>query len=183
MKRRLSALALASTVVVALGGCSLPGSGRGEPAAANAAGNLPTPDDPSASAVSTLGTADHSGDLVDPCTLLSRAEVTDLTGRDITEMDQDDAKPGDSTRYCQWQQDSGQLALFLSRTTQDEFNAGVEGAQTVPQVTGHDAYTLAGHLYVLDGGLQVDVYSRGSSDAQNVTDETNIVKTVLPRIE
>jgi hypothetical protein len=187
MKRRLSALAVASTAVAALSGCGLFGSGSGAPAAA--AGDLPTP---SASAVSGLGSARSTdepttestteSDLPDPCTLLSRSEVTDLTGREITEMDRDDAKPGDAARYCQWQQDGGQVALFLARTTEEEFHATIDGAQPVDGIDGHDAFTLAGHLYVLDSGRQVDVYSRGGSDQQNLSDETEVVKTVLPRI-
>lgn len=182
MKRRLSALAVVSAAAVALSGCGLLGAGTEEPVAANAAGNLPTPAEPSASAVSGLGTAGRGSGLPDPCTLLSRAEVTDLTGRPITEVDPDDAKPGDGARYCQWQQDGGQLALFLARTTPDEFTAGISEAQPVDGVDGHDAFSLAGHLYVLDGGIQVDVYSHGGSDEQNLADETKVVQAVLPRL-
>jgi Protein of unknown function (DUF3558) len=187
MNRRLSAVAVAVAVAsaldVILGGCGGLGTGSEKPATANAGGDRPTPPEPSASAVSGLGAAEHEKDLPDPCGLLSRSEVTDLTGRDVTETDRDDAEPGDAARYCQWQQDGGQLALFLARTTDDEFHAAIAGAQPLAGVAGHDAFTLAGHLYVLDGGRQVDVYSRGGSDQQNLSDETEVVKTVLPRIE
>ena len=44
------------------------------------------------------------------------------------------------------------------------------------------ATELAGHLYVLYGTVQLDVYSRGASDAQNLTDAEEVVKAVIPRI-
>jgi hypothetical protein len=179
MKRPLSALAAALFAVAALGGCGVFDADAGRPVAADAAGPKPTP-----SGVSGLGAAhDESGDLPDPCSLLSRQQVADLTGRMITEVDGDDAKPGDTARYCQWQQDGGQLALFLSRTTAAEFDAGVSQAQPVDGVEGYDAFSLSGHLYVRDDALQVDVYSRGGSDDQNVAQEITVMKAVLPKLE
>jgi uncharacterized protein DUF3558 len=187
MKRRLSALAAASFAVVALGGCGQLDAHTTRPVAADAAEPLPTP---SGSAVSGLGVAERdtsagrdSGDLPDPCTLLSNTEVVRLTGRHISEMDRDDAKPGDGARYCQWQQDGGQLALFLARTTPADFDAGVSQAQPVDGVEGYDAFSLAGHLYVRDDDIQVDVYSHGGTDEQDLTEEIRVVKVVLPRLE
>jgi hypothetical protein len=182
MKRRLPALAAASvSVVVALGGCGLLDSHTARPVAADAAGPLPTP---SESAVSGLGAAERGSDnLPDPCTLLSHTEVVDLTGRNISEIDRDDAKPGDGARYCQWQQEGGQLALFLARTTPADFDAGVSQAQPVDGVEGYDAFSLAGHLYVRDDDIQVDVYSHGGTDEQNLAEEIGVVKVVLPRLE
>ena len=185
MKRRLSALAAATFAVAALGGCGLFDADAGRPVAADAAGPKPTP---SESGVSGLGAADQNSagrkdDLPDPCALLSRSDVVDLTGRQITEVDGDDAKPGDTARYCQWQQDRGQLALFLSRTTADDFETGVSQAQPVDGVEGYDAFDLAGHLYVRDDDVQVDVYSHGGTDEQNLTEEVTVMKAVLPRLE
>jgi uncharacterized protein DUF3558 len=182
--KRLSALAVVSfAAVVALSGCGLLDN-KTDGNSANAAGTQPTGDarpTPTVSAVSGVGSAKDDGDLPDPCTLLSKAEVTDLTGRPITQVDKDDAKPGDVTRYCQWQQESGQLALFLTRSTEDEFTTKITGAEKVDGV-GEDAFQLAGHLYVLYGTVQLDVYSRGGSDEQNLTDSKEVVEAVMPRI-
>jgi Protein of unknown function (DUF3558) len=178
MKRPLTALAAATFAVAALGGCGFLDDDAGRPVAADAAGPKSTP-----SGVSGLGEADRKHDLPDPCALLSRAEVVDLTGRPITEVDGDDAKPGDSTRYCQWQQDGGQLALFLSKTTKDDFETGVSQAQPVDGVEGYDAFDLAGHLYVRDDDVEVDVYSHAGTDEQNLTEEITVMKAVLPKLE
>jgi hypothetical protein len=182
MTRRLLALAAASVAAVALGGCGALDADRGRPVAADAAGPLPTP---SGSAVSGLGAAEKapSDDLPDPCALLTATEVVSVTGRRISETDRDDAEPGDTTRYCQWQQDGGQVALFLARTTREDFDAGVSHAQPVDEVAGHDAFSLAGHLYVRDDDVQVDVYSRGGADEQNLADEVRVAEVVLPRLE
>ncbi|WP_433367422.1 DUF3558 family protein [Actinoplanes sp. CA-142083] len=160
-------------LLVAVGGCGFSGGGGGEHAAA-AATVRP-------SAVSGLGSVKDSGDIPDPCTLLSREDVLSLTGRAITQVDEDGGSAGDTTRFCQWQQDGGQLALFLSRTTKDDFETAVEGAEPVKDV-GESAFQLAGHLYVLYGSVQIDVYSRGGSDEQNLTDAEEVVEAVMPRI-
>jgi hypothetical protein len=179
MKRRLPALAAATVAVVALGGCGLLDSHAARPVAADAAAPQSTQ-----SGVSGLGAAERKDDdLPDPCALLSRSDVVGLTGREITEVDGDDAKPGDSTRYCQWQQDGGQLALFLSKTTPEDFETGVSQAQPVDGVEGYDAFALAGHLYVRDDDVQVDVYSHGGTDEQNLAEEVTVVKAVLPKLE
>ncbi|GAA2604461.1 DUF3558 family protein [Paractinoplanes durhamensis] len=185
--KRLSALAVVSfTAVAALSGCGiLDSKTNGNSAAAQGAAQ-PTPTGaaeptPTGTAVSGTGSAKDAGDLPDPCTLLSKAEVVDLTGREVTQIDKDDAEPGTATRFCQWQQESGQLALFISRTTEDEFKTTIADAKPVDGV-GEDAFELAGHLYVLYGTAQIDVYSRGASDEQNLTDATEVTKAVMPRI-
>jgi hypothetical protein len=200
MKRRLPALAAATLAVAVLSGCGLLDADAGRPVAADAAGPKPAdaagpkpadaaepkPADakPAESGVSGLGAAAPADDeLPDPCSLLSRADVVSLTGRAITEVDGDDAKPGDDARYCQWQQDGGQLALFLAKTTADGFETGVSQAEPVDGVEGYDAYELAGHLYVLDDeDVQVDVYSHGGTDEENLAEEIRVVKVVLPRL-
>lgn len=145
-------------------------SGSGE--AANAA-TVP--------ARSGLGSVRDRGDIPDPCEMFSRDEVVRLTGRGITELDRDGAKDGDTVRYCQWQQDGGQLAIFLARTTASEFETKVAGVPVVDGV-GQDAYQLAGHLYVLDGTVQIDVYSRGNGDDRDLADEKAIAKLLIERI-
>ncbi|GIF18033.1 hypothetical protein BJ973_009001 [Actinoplanes tereljensis] len=185
--KRLSALAVVSfTAVAALSGCGIldqktngnSASAADAPTGQATTGAAPTP---TADAVSGVGSAKDAGDLPDPCTLLSKAEVVSLTGREITQIDEDGAKPSDTTRFCQWQQDSGQLALFIARTTEEEFKTTIADAKPVDGV-GEDAFELAGHLYVLYGTVQVDVYSRGASDAQNLTDSKEVADKVIPRI-
>ena len=178
MKRRFCVLAVSLSAIVALGGCGLLGSGTSDAATPAATGALPTP---SGSAVSGLGSVKDEGDLPDPCTLLSDEEVKSLTGRTITQTDKDDARPGDASRFCQWQQEDGQLAVFLARTTADDFKIKIADASPVDGV-GEDAFELAGHLYVLYGTVQIDVYSRGGDDAQNLTDATEVAKVLIPRI-
>ncbi|GAB7048239.1 hypothetical protein [Catenuloplanes indicus] len=134
-----------------------------------------------ASAESGLGSVKDSGAIPDPCTLLSDAEVTSLTGRDITQIDEDGAPTGDVTRYCQWQQNSGQLAVFLTRTTAGDFQLAIAEAEPVDGV-GEDAFWLSGHLFVLYGTVQIDVYSRGGSDGENLSDAKTIATTLIPRI-
>ena len=172
MRRRLPALLLGAATV--LTGCGVLDSPTGRDAVAAAPVSIPP-------ATSGIGSAKDSGDLPDPCDLLSDAEVRDLTGREIAQKDVDDA-PADSTvRYCQWQQTGGQLAVFLARTTEADFETVIADATTVTGV-GQDAFALAGHLYVLYGTVQIDVYSRGDSDAMNLAEEKNIAAVLMPRI-
>ncbi|MET0424129.1 MAG: DUF3558 family protein, partial [Actinoplanes sp.] len=132
-------------------------------------------------ATSGLGSVKDGGDIPDPCTLLSEAEATDLTGRDVTQIDQDGAGAGDTTRFCQWQQDGGQLAVFLSRTTAADFQSTIAGAEPVDGV-GEDAFWFSGHLYVLYGTVQIDVYSRGGEDPVNLDDAQQVAKVLIPRV-
>jgi len=121
------------------------------------------------------------GNFPDPCTLLSDAEVTQLTGRDITQIDKDGADTSAVTRYCQWQQSSGQLAVFLSRTTPDDFTVANNGAPAVAGV-GEAAYFRDGHLYVLDRTIQLDVYARGGDDAQSQAEAIAVANALLPKL-
>ncbi|MEU7994786.1 DUF3558 family protein [Micromonospora sp. NPDC049060] len=184
MKHR--SVTLAALVAVCLtAGCDLTGSAT--------AGDSPTADAtlaPPAEAASPTpaGTADGdpgamrgAGGLPDPCTLLTESEVVDLTGREVTRNDEDGGDAGDVTRFCQWQQDHGQLTIFLSRTTAADFDVTVAAARPVDGV-GEKAYWHSGHLYVLHGALQIDVYSRGGSDAQNLADAEQVAKVVIPRV-
>jgi hypothetical protein len=177
MDRRRPLAALAAAVCIALTGCGVlkqesPGDA---PAPARSPATEPT-------FASGLGdSVKDSGALPDPCTLLSEERVADLTGREVTRIDEDGQKPGTSTRFCQWQQSGGQTALFLSRTTPADFSTTIAGATPVDGV-GEDAFQLAGHLYVLYGTVSIDVYSRGDSDQENLAEATAIVKEVMPQI-
>jgi hypothetical protein len=115
------------------------------------------------------------------CQLLSEAEVTDLTGRRIVQIDRDGASSGDASRYCRWQLSAGQLAVFLSRTTKAEFEVKNAAGEAVPGV-GQDGYLLAGHLFVLDGTVMVDVYARGADDPQNLEVAKQTAAVLRPKI-
>jgi Protein of unknown function (DUF3558) len=176
--------AVAVTAVVALSGCGiLPGTRTDDSAqAAPAATAVATPAaSTTPSATSGFGTVKEAGDIPDPCGLLTQAEVTDLTGRGVSQMDPDGEQSGATTRYCQWQQPSGQLDIFLSRTTESDFQTVIEGSQPVDGV-GEAAFSLSGHLYVLYGTVDIDVYSRGDSDEKNLEIEKQIAKVLIPKI-
>lgn len=131
-------------------------------------------------APSPTGKAKSAG-LGDPCELLNKAEVTQLTGRAITQIDPDGASPSDAVRYCQWQLSGGQLAIFISTTTLAEFETLAGGGTPVDGV-GEQAFTHSGHLYVLADGVQLDIYARGGSDAQNLKVAKLTTSKILPRI-
>ncbi|GIE31135.1 hypothetical protein Ait01nite_041800 [Actinoplanes italicus] len=191
MKHRL--VALTAVVAVAFtGGCGAIGSAAsgGAPEITSttpAKKATPAPTTDSSDSAGSSGSSSKSdsvkdsGDIPDPCTLLSKAEVVDLTDREITQIDEDGGAAGDVTRYCQWQQSGGQLAVFLSRTTAEDFQVTVDQAEPVSGV-GEDAFAHSGHLYVLYGTVQIDVYSRGASDAKNLSHAKAVAKTLIPRI-
>ncbi|MBB2947749.1 hypothetical protein FB565_007520 [Actinoplanes lutulentus] len=184
MKRRLVALAVLATVSLT-SGCGLleSASAGAAPATKSTAKAQPTKPQPTPStkAEQPETSVKDSGDIPDPCTLLSEAEVTGLTGRIVSQIDEDGVESGESARFCQWQQEGGQLAVFLSRTTPADFQVTVADAQWVDGV-GEDAYAHSGHLFVLYGTVQVDVYSRGASDEQNIADAKQVAKLLLTRI-
>ncbi|GAB2617780.1 hypothetical protein Aab01nite_31280 [Paractinoplanes abujensis] len=183
MKHRLVALAALAAVSLT-GGCGLIESavnGTPAPAQTTPAKAKPTPAGTEPTADSGFGSVKDSGDIPDVCRLLSKQEVTSLTGRTITQIDEDGAEPGDATRFCQWQQESGQLAVFLSRTTASDFDVMIAEATPVDGV-GEDAFLLSGHLYVLYGTVQLDIYSRGGSDEQNLAEAKKVAKVLLPRV-
>jgi hypothetical protein len=168
IRRSLAALVAAGFILTGCGVLEQSTSGNAAPA-------QPTSE-------SGLGdSVKDSGDIPDPCTLLSGKQVEGLTGREVTQIDEDGEEAGATTRFCQWQQSGGQVALFLSRTTEDDFATTIAEAQPVDGV-GEDAFQLAGHLYVLYGTVSIDVYSRGDSDEENLAEATAIAKKVIPQI-
>ncbi|XVV16699.1 hypothetical protein ACQP2X_20690 [Actinoplanes sp. CA-131856] len=143
MKRRICAV----MAVALAGGCSAPAASApnaAPPAARSGFGSVSIPD---------------------PCALLSRDDVTELTHREVTQVDEGD-------EYCQWQQEGGQLAVFLSRADPAEFHSTVDGI-------GDGACWNSGHLYVLYGTLQIDVYSRGGDD---LPDAKRVAEAVIARL-
>ena len=186
MNPRVRPILLATAVagILALSGCGMLSPAEDSAAEGRTAGSpvLATPEPTPSASDSVAGTSvNDTGDIPDVCALLSDAEVESLTGRDITQIDKDGAQPGDISRYCQWQLSAGQLAVFLSRTTAEEFARKNTDADPVPGV-GQDAYPLGGHLMVLYGTVHVDVYARGGSDAENLADAKDVVAVLLPRV-
>jgi hypothetical protein len=171
MRRRpLSILAAVIVTLAALSGCgSVSGAGSDD------AGT------PSPRTAVTSTPARDNGDIPDPCTLLTSGDVAALTGRSVSTIDKDDAAPGAITRYCQWQQPSGQLAVFLTRTTEADFETTTTSGEPVDGV-GEDAVALSGHLFVLHGTVQIDVYARGDSDAKNLEVAKKVARAIMPKI-
>src|SRR6476646_5104590 len=104
-------LGITVVVILALAGC---GRDASPPAAQSTSATAAA----SSSAVAQTPTGE-GGNIPDPCTLLTDA--------------------GASTRYCQWQQSSGQLAVFLSRATSDDFTGARADSPSIPGI-GDDAY-------------------------------------------
>jgi len=171
MKRRTLAAVIAALAV--LSGCGvLPGSDSGDANRSGVGAPVLSP---------TPANVHDEGDLPDPCTLLTEADVTALTGREISTIDKDEAGSGAITRYCQWQQPSGQLAVFLTRTTEADFRTTTTDAESVDGV-GEDAFLLSGHLFVLHGTVQIDVYARGDSDEKNLEVAKKVAKALIAKM-
>ena len=188
MTRRPFLVVLTAAVAAALTGCGLlgPAGDTAAPAApsatAPAAPSATGPAAPSPTGPAAFGDSGKGGgEIPDPCTLLGEARVEELTGRGITRIDEDGAEAGDPMRFCQWQQPGGQLAVFLARTTPAQFDAKIAGGEPVDGV-GEEAFGLAGHLYVRHGTVQIDVYARGGSDAENLATAKKVADVLLPQI-
>ena len=169
MNRRLGVLIV---VILALAGC-------GRDASPPAAQSTPATEAPSSAVAQNPQGA--AGNIPDPCTLLSDAEVSELTGRDVTQVDRDGADANAPTRYCQWQQSSGQLAVFISRTKSDDFKVARADAPSMPGI-GADAYWREGHLYVLVGASELDVYARGGDDQQSQAEPEKVAGVLIRRV-
>lgn len=167
-------------VTILLAGCGSDRSGDNAPT--NAAPAATTPGTTSTTSVSAQEPTAESGTIPDPCTLLSDAEVTQLTGREITQIDKDGEEPTAPVRFCQWQQPSGQLAVFLTRTTQDDFTVEKADTPSIPGI-GDDAYWRDGHLYVLVKTIGIDVYSRGGEESQNQVEAEKVATALLPKVQ
>ena len=169
MNRRLGILIV---VILASAGC---GRDASPPAAQS------TPATEATSSAVAQNPQGAAGNIPDPCTLLSDAEVSELTGRDVTQVDRDGADANAPTRYCQWQQSSGQLAVFISRTKSDDFKVAQADAPSMPGI-GDDAYWRDGHLYVLVGASELDVYARGGDDQQSQAEAEKVAGALIPKV-
>ncbi|MDG6107182.1 DUF3558 family protein [Dactylosporangium aurantiacum] len=180
--RTLAATALL-TSALSLAGCGVLGG----------AGNTPTPAATTGAAAAKSGapaatksapaptkSAAPAG-LPDICTLLTRSEVTGLTGQKVTLMTNEGGDTG-GARYCQWQLTSGQLDVTVNVETRQQFDVQNKEAQQVAGI-GEAAYSLAGHLYVYAGGKVVDVYATSAgNDAGNLKVERRTAEAVLPKL-
>ena len=169
MNRRLGILI---GVILALAGC---GRDASPPAAQS------TPATEATSSAVAQNPQGAAGNIPDPCTLLSDAEVSELTGRDVTQVDRDGADANAPTRTSQWQESSGQLAVFISRTKSDDFKVAQADAPSMPGI-GDDAYWRDGHLYVLVGASELDVYARGGDDQQSQAEAEKVAGVLIPKV-
>jgi hypothetical protein len=120
--------------------------------------------------------------LPDVCALLSRAEVSTLTGgKSILSVDPDPG-PSSQVRYCQWQLSGARLAIQLSPTTEARFRQDHPTEARVPGL-GDDSFFFSNHLFVRKGTIQVDVYA---GTTQGTAADQQLAKAaaalVLPRL-
>ncbi|OBA88495.1 hypothetical protein A5662_25210 [Mycobacteriaceae bacterium 1482268.1] len=170
MYRRLGILIV---LVLVSAGCSRDAS----PPAAQSTASAPE----ASSSVAVGNPASENADIPDPCTLLSDTEVTGLTGRDIVQIDKDGGDTTASTRYCQWQQSGGQLAVFVTRTSPADFAITQAGTPSIPEI-GDGAYWRDGHLFALVRRVQLDVYASGGDEQQNQAEAEQVAQALLPKV-
>jgi hypothetical protein len=194
VNRSIVLVAVAAAAGLALGGCKIQ-VGEDSPTA----GGSPTPVAIASPSPSHSGAAQGSGggkasgsprasrsgsgngNPPDACTLLSRAEVSSLTGgKSIAQVDTN--SPGDTERYCQWQLSGARVLVALQPSTRAQFDTTSPEAKTVDGVGG-PAYTLSGHLFVYVSGLSVDIYTSSGTDAAGeLRLQKQIAAKVLPRL-
>ncbi|GAA0259326.1 DUF3558 family protein [Cryptosporangium japonicum] len=181
---RLLLAAAATTGVFALTGCgkitiSTDGSSPSTTptGAAQQPSSAATASDDGQAASDGLGTDVNQ---LNPCKLLTPAEVNQFTGREITQIDRDNSTAG-TTRYCQWQLEQGVLVLSLSPTSADDFAVRDPAAQDFDGV-GDEAFTSSGHLYVRSGDLSIDVYSTSKGGDGGSAENIAVEKTVAQRV-
>jgi hypothetical protein len=115
----------------------------------------------------------------DVCTLLSRAEVTQLTGgKPILSVDPDGLTTSADVRHCQWQLSGARIAVQLSRTTAATFGADHPGSETVADL-GDGAHYFSNHLFVRKGTVQVDVYA---STAEGVANDKRVAQAAAAMV-
>jgi uncharacterized protein DUF3558 len=181
-------VAAAAAGVFALTGCGTITLST-DPSTSSTPGGQPSTDpvlsnDPTTPVEPVEGTPGVGVDLNDlnPCELLTPADVNQFTGREITQIDRNGSTTG-TTRYCQWQLEQGVLLLSLSPA--DDFGVRDPAAVDFDGV-GDEAYTNAGHLYVRSGDLAIDVYStsKGGDGAspENVQVEKDVAQRVIDQL-
>jgi hypothetical protein len=179
---RAALVALAAAGALALSACggNDKASGDNAPSGGNVAAPASTGAAPETSAAEPTPSMSASG-LPDICKLLSKAEVTGLTGEQVTIMT-DEGGNSPNARYCQWQLSAGQLTVTVNVDTRADFDVRNQQSKAVDGI-GETAYSLAGHLYVYEDGRTVDVYvSSEGSDSANLVAAKKTAEKVLPRL-
>jgi len=184
---RLPALAAVVLGALALTGCAQDSgtTTAAKPSAAAPAASTPVKASTSAKASAKASTSAKAsakpGTLPNICMLLTKADVTGLTGEQVTLMsDEGGSSPG--ARYCQWQLSQGQLTVSVNLETRAGFDTRNKESKSVAGI-GEAAYTLAGHLYVFEDGKDIDVYvSSEGSDTANLNVARQTAVKVLPRL-
>src|SRR4051794_2449123 len=153
VSRRSTVLAAAVLGALCLAGCGGQSSDGGAPtpsgtpsSAEGSASASAGADSASAGTDSASPGTEPAGSLPKVCPLLSKAEVSALTGEQVTLMTDDGGASG-AARYCQWQLSQGQVTVAVTPETREGFDVRNKQAVAVPGV-GATAYFLSGHLYV-----------------------------------
>src|SRR2546430_10351540 len=142
---------LAVVMVLMLSGCQVAGGnqagaspGTGGPSVAVTS---PATDSGPATPSPPSHTTPSPASLPDVCALLSRSEVSTLTGgKSILSVDPD-LGPNASVRYCQWQLAGARLAIQLSPTTGEAVRQDPPAQPQGPRL-GDDAYFLSHPLVI-----------------------------------
>jgi hypothetical protein len=71
--------------------------------------------------------------------------------------------------------------VFIARSNADEFKVAQAESPSIPGI-GDDAYWRDGHLYVLVGRTQLDVYARGVDEQQNQAEAEKVAAALLPKV-
>jgi hypothetical protein len=180
LRRGLALAALTAAGLVALSGCDLPIPGTG--GAADPTPTATTSAAPTPGGAATPGTTAKAAGLPDVCALLTKAEVSALAGgKQVVQVDPDNAAPDAGTRHCQWQLSGARLAVFLSPTTPSEFTQAHRGHTAVANL-GDEAVLHAGHLYVRKGQIVADVYATSSDAAAGERFAKAAAQKILPKL-
>ncbi|GAA0268426.1 hypothetical protein [Cryptosporangium japonicum] len=130
----------------------------------------PVPDETYTEPVSS-GAFDANGNLPNPCTLLTPADVNEVTRREITRIDRSRSAEGPD-RFCRWELEQGELTLFISPTSADDFEKREPGAEDVDGLSDAAYKTPSGHLFVRELNVYLDVYTTaangGAASSQNI---------------
>jgi hypothetical protein len=175
----------AVAAAVALGACQTDGGGGVGTSPDVAPSTVATTGDagappPSAPATGSAAspTAAARG-LPDVCTLLSRAEVTQLAGgKPMLSVDPDGLTPAATVRYCQWQLSGARLGIQLSPTTRATFGQDHSGSEPVANL-GDEAHFYSNHLFVRKATVQIDVFA---STAEGVANDKRLTKAAAAMV-
>jgi hypothetical protein len=117
------------------------------------------------------GAFDENGNLPNPCTLLTPADVNGITRREITRIDRSRSTEG-LDRFCRWELEQGVLTVFISATSADDFEKREPGSQDIDGLSDAAYRTPSGHLFVRELNVYVDVYTTaangGAGSSQNI---------------